>query len=186
MSYYTKYKFHLNIITIYKIKNVNLCINDRLQLLTPRDINLQNWKYTANVSFICYGQNIWNGLGQIDADVWGTIGIGSVFSIHLSVSNLLYKLKWSKNILFYQYSVISSESVKVLYFHCLDNQTQIIGFRLSQAFTMDEIYIFKRLYLLVFRIFVLLKVSSFDYSLCSKYPENFAFRNLILTLHSKG
>lgn len=28
-------------------------------------------------------------------------------------------------------SVISSESVKVLYFHFLDNQTQIIGFRLS-------------------------------------------------------
>lgn len=28
-------------------------------------------------------------------------------------------------------SVISSESVKVLYFHCLDNQTQMIGFRLS-------------------------------------------------------
>lgn len=33
---------------------------------------------------------------------------------------------------------------------------------------------------------MLLKVSSFDYSLCSKYPGNFAFRNLILTLHSKG
>lgn len=48
MSYYTKYKFHFNIITIYKIKKTLTCVYMiRLQLLTPRDINLQNWKYTA-------------------------------------------------------------------------------------------------------------------------------------------